>query len=167
MIIWLVGKSASGKSTIGEVLYKQLKEKNPSTVYLDGDEMRQAIGEDLKFTIEDRYISEKRTSNLCKLLDNQNIDVVCPKLSNSPELRDWNRKNFRNYFEIYVKVDQHILEERDPKSIYQKYRKGTMNNVVGLDIPFIEPKNPDLIISNDGSKSAEEITNYIIKELNL
>lgn len=163
MIIWIIGKSACGKSTIGRILHSKMKESFSNVIYLDGDGLREAIGEDLGFTVEDRIISEKRTSRLCKLLDKQGIHVVCSKLSNSPEIRRWNKKNFLNYVEIYIKVDDEILHTRDPKNIYKDFNEGKMKNVVGLDIPFHIPTNPTVTISNDGSKTPEEIVQSELK----
>ena len=68
MVIWLIGKSGAGKSEIGERLYNKLKLEIPNIVFLDGDKLRDAISWELGHTLEDRYTSEKRRSQLCKLI---------------------------------------------------------------------------------------------------
>ncbi len=161
MVIWLIGKSGAGKSEIGKRLYDKLKLEIPNIVYLDGDELRDAISWDLDHSLEDRHTSEKRRSRLCKLLSDQDISVICAALSNAPNLREWNKQNINNYFEIYLQVEQSVLHERDSKGLYNKYSNKKINNVVGEDIPFHEPENPWITIDNNGEKSLNEIVHYI------
>tara|TARA_B100000575_G_C23064790_1_gene613072 strand:+ start:667 stop:1185 length:519 start_codon:yes stop_codon:yes gene_type:complete len=162
MVIWFIGKSGSGKSEIGKRLYNKLKMEIPNIVYLDGDELRDAISWDLGHSLKDRHISEKRRSQLCKLLSDQNISVICAALSNSPDLREWNNQNINNYYEIYIKVNQSVLYKRDSKGLYQKYNNKKINNVVGEDIPFHKPKNPWIKINNNGKKTPDEIVDKIM-----
>ena len=163
-VIWFIGKSSAGKTVIGEELYHRLKEKL-SIIYLDGDELRQAISWDLGHSCEDREISEKRRSGLSKLISDQNISVICSGISNSPEIREWNKLNINNYLEIYIDVDQKTLYKRDPKGLYESYNKNKINNIVGEDIPFNEPQNPWLTIKNNGDESINKIVNHIILKL--
>ena len=80
------------------------------------------------------------------MLDQQNINVVSCVLSIFPEWQDWNRKNFSQYYEIYIYSSIERLKKYDDKGIYGKAKKGDINNVVGLDIPFPEPKRSNLVI---------------------
>ncbi|MCE9613270.1 MAG: adenylyl-sulfate kinase [Lentisphaerae bacterium] len=160
MVIWLVGKSGAGKTEIGRRLYQRFKAVHPGTVFLDGDILREIMGKDLGYSPEDRHISEERTSRLCKLLSDQGLHVVCAKLSNSPPVRAWNRTHIPDYHEVYLRVPPHVLEQRDPKGLYAKFRKGEMRQMVGLDIPFHEPEGPTLVIDNldrDPEQLAAEI----------
>ena len=156
MVIWLIGKSGAGKSEIGKRLYEKLKLKIPNIVYLDGDELRDAISWDLDHSLKDRHTSEKRRSRLCKLLSDQDISVICAALSNAPDLRKWNKQNIKNYFE------QSVLHERDSKGLYHKYSNKEINNVVGEDIPFHEPENPWITLVNNGEKTPDKIVDKIM-----
>ncbi len=167
MIIWIIGKSSAGKTEIGRRLCHGMKKIKSNTVFLDGDGLRGAIGEDLGYTKGDRYISERRTSNLCKLLSDQDINVVCAKLSNAPDIRRWNQENLTDYREIYLKVSPGILEKRDAKGLYRNFKRGDIHQVVGMDIPFIEPENPWLTIENEGQESIETIVAFLLKKLDL
>ena len=162
MVIWLIGKSSAGKSEIGKRLYDKLKLKIPNIVYLDGDELRDAISWDLGHSLEDRHTSEKRRSRLCKLLSDQDISVICAALSNAPDLREWNKQNINNYFEIYIQVEQSVLHERDSKGLYNKYSNKEINNVVGEDIPFHEPEDPWITLDNNGEKTPDKIVDKIM-----
>ena len=126
MVIWFIGKSASGKTFLGEKLHHTLRVNYPNIVFLDGDLLRNAISKDLGHSKEDRYISEKRRSKLTKILSDQGIHVIMSGLSNEPEIREWNKKNIKDYLEIYLKTDKNTLYRRDPKGIYKNYFKGEM-----------------------------------------
>ena len=162
MVIWLIGKSGAGKTEISKRLYDKIKLKIPNIVYLDGDELRDAISWDLGHSLEDRHTSEKRRSQLCKLLSDQDISVICAALSNAPALREWNKQNIKNYYEAYIKVEQSVLHERDSKGLYQKYNNKEINNVVGEDIPFHKPENPWITIDNNGEKTPDKIVDQIM-----
>lgn len=163
MVIWFIGKSGAGKSAIGNRLYTILKKEISNLIYLDGDQFRDAISWDLGYSIEERHISEKRRSNLCKLLSDQGISIICAALSNAPDLREWNRNNIKDYFEIYIKVNRSTLLNRDKKDIYKQYNRKKINNVVGEDIPFHEPKYPLITINNNGDENSfDEIISNIL-----
>ena len=165
MTIWLIGKSGSGKSEIGKRLYDKISINIPNIIYLDGDVLRKAISWDLGHTKEDRYISEKRRSQLCELLSDQGIIVICSALSNAPDLRKWNRENIKDYIEIYLKVKSSVLYERDSKNLYKSYKNAKIADVVGEDIKFNEPVNPWLVIENNGLKTPNEVSDMILMKI--
>ena len=59
MVIWIIGLSGSGKTTIGKLIYKSLLKKRKNTVFLDGDEMRAVWGNDLGHKLEGRKENAK------------------------------------------------------------------------------------------------------------
>ena len=148
MVFWIIGLAGAGKTTIAKALYSALKEKQSSTVFLDGDGIREIMGGDLGFSIEDRRINGWRICRLCKYLDDQGINVVCATLSQFHEQQEWNRANYSRYFEVYLKVDMSILIKRDQKSLYSGALEKKIINVVGIDIPFPAPQNSDLCLEN-------------------
>jgi cytidine diphosphoramidate kinase len=151
MVIWLVGLSGSGKTTIGRGLYNYLKEEASNTVMVDGDEVRKIFSQDQKpadYTLEGRRINAKRILEICKWLDKQNINVICCILSIFTDIQLQNKTEFSKYFEIYIDVPFEILAERDDKGIYAPAIEGKTHNVVGVDIPFPQPISPDMVIDN-------------------
>ena len=149
MVIWIIGLSGAGKTTLAEEIYKISKPINPNTVLIDGDVIREIFGNDLGHSAEDRKKNAKRISRLCYFLSLHNINVICSILSLFQTSRDWNRKNIKDYFEVYIKTPISNLIERDPKGIYKRYNDGMISNVAGLDLTFEEPLDPDLIINNN------------------
>ena len=167
MVIWLIGLSSSGKTTIAKEIIKLLKMKNKSSILVDGDEGRKVWGDDLGHDIASREINAGRLSRMCKLLDQQNVEVVGAVLSLFPKWQNWNRKNFSQYYEVYLDVPMHILEKRDPKLIYKRARQGELKNVAGIDLTFIAPPNPDLVIKEPKVlKEPQIIAKYILEKIN-
>ena len=150
MIIWIIGLAGSGKTTIGRLVYAELKKHQPSTVFLDGDCFRAIMGNDLGHTLGDREANGERMFKLCSYLDSENINVVCAILSLFPQQRLACRRTFSRYLEVFVKVPMKELIRRDQKGLYSGAISGKVKNVVGIDIPFIEPENPHLTLENQG-----------------
>lgn len=151
MVIWIIGLSAAGKTTLGRHVYELMKKESPATVFVDGDNIRALYkhnqGDD-PYTIEGRRVNAERICNICAWLDRQGINVVGSVLSIFEESREWNRHNYSKYFEVYISAPMEILKKRDRKGLYEAAFSGEMKNVVGVDIPFIPPKNPDYVFDN-------------------
>jgi len=165
MVIWFIGESASGKTFLARKLYKVLKSNHSNLVYLDGDLLRNTISKDLGYSKNDRFISEERRSRLSKILSDQGIHVIMSGISNEPSIREWNKKNIKEYLEIYLKVNKQTLYDRDSKGLYKKYLAGEIKNVVGEDIKFNEPKLPWMVINNSGNDNSDKIIKGINQKL--
>ena len=152
MVIWITGISASGKSTLGKYFFKRFKKKNPNTIFFDGDEFRRIFHDDIKYTLKDRDINAIRLTSLVKYVSQQQTNIVVSANITSLRFRKWCRKNVKNYFEIFIDTPMNVLKKRDYKSLYKKALQGKIKNVVGIDIKFIKPKSPDLIINNSFTK---------------
>lgn len=152
MVVWIIGLSGSGKTTLAEKIIKDANEIGLKPVLIDGDSVRDIFNNDLGYSMEDRLKNAYRICNLGKFLSDQGFCVVCSILSIFPDTRDWNRKNIKNYYEVFIDTPIEILIERDPKKLYKKYKSGEIKNVVGMDIDFPAPINADLKIINDGSR---------------
>jgi adenylylsulfate kinase len=146
MIIWLIGMSGAGKTTLGQKLHDRLEPENRSLVYLDGDTFRKIFSDEVGHTIEGRRKNAERISHFCQFLDDQKIHAIAAVLSIFPEWQEWNRENFSEYFEIFLDIPLPTLKARDSKGLYSGGAEGTIKDVVGIDIPFPRPQHPDLVI---------------------
>ena len=153
MVIWLIGLSGAGKTTIARQVVAQWRAKGADNVVLvDGDEIRALFRHDQRpdaHSVAGRRVNAERIGDLCAWLDSQGINVVCSILSIFPDLRESNRSRFSRYFETYVRAPLEELVRRDNKNLYGPAMRGEISNVVGVDIPFPEPLNADLIVDND------------------
>lgn len=155
-VYWITGLAGAGKTTIGKLFYERLKESWPNTVFLDGDLLRQVFGDDLGYSESDRRRCAMRYSRLCRMLQQQGINVVCCTISMFDEIREWNRENIADYEEVYLKVGMEVLAMRDQKGLYSGNTTEKDDRVTGIHIVYEEPKSPDLILINDGAKTPEE-----------
>ena len=107
MVIWLIGLSASGKTTLGREIFALYRENEPNTVFVDGDEILGIFKHDRSpeaYTVEGRLKNAERICELCAWLDRQGINAICSILSIFEESRTWNRKTYSSYFEVYLSV---------------------------------------------------------------
>lgn len=162
MVVWLTGLSGAGKTTIAEAIVREAKPCFPSLVLIDGDVIRDLFGAGLGFDEEARKQQIGRIQRLAKFLACQNVPVIVSALYSNPELMHWNRLNLPDYFEIYVDTPLDTVIARDTKGLYSKAQAGELLHVVGLDIPWHIPKNPDMVISSVGV-APEFIAQEIIK----
>lgn len=137
----------------------------PNTVFIDGDNFREYMSQDLSYTVEDREINAFRQFNLCRLLDAQGVTVICCILSNQPQLEILKRRELDTYFEIFIDASLETLKMRDSKGMYKRAEAGTLENVVGIDIEFVPPQCPDMHLNNDNFYDIEAVVDDIISRL--
>ncbi len=154
MVIWFIGLSGAGKTTLANRVFAMLKKKTKNAVLIDGDVIREIFSNDLGHTIDDRRKNAERISALCKFLDEQDINVVCSILSLFPDNREWNRRHISRYYEVFIDTPMEQLVQRDVKGFYKQYLDGDLKNLPGLDIDFPIPEAPDLRILNDSDLDA-------------
>lgn len=160
-VYWLTGLSGAGKTTVGFELVKILENQGKNVVRLDGDLLREVFGS-TDYTLEGRKKISFQYSRMCKMLADQGVDVVACVIAMFDEVRKWNRDNIENYKEIYLKVPVEKLIERDQKGLYTKVMNNEAANVMGMDVPFEEPKAPSLVIDNSGALSPREAAERIM-----
>ena len=151
MIVWLIGLSGAGKTTLAEKLVATVRTRGRQLVMLDGDRVRELFGNDLGHDLECRRLNAERICRLCAFFDAQRIDVVCSILSIFPESREWCQKNLHQYYEVFIDTPIAVLQQRDTKGLYARYARGEIRDVAGLDLEFPRPYSPDLLICNNGS----------------
>ena len=157
--------SGSGKTTLGKEIARLMRIRAPNIVFIDGDEVREIFHNDNQntdYSIEARKKNAERIVALCKMLDAQNIHVVCCILSIFEEMRVNNRNIFSSYFEIFMDAPIEVLKERDVKGHYALALAGKIRNFVGVDIEFPTPSTMDVTI--DSTQDIKNITN-VAKEL--
>ena len=168
MVIWLVGLSGSGKTTIGREIYKLWKPLAPNTVMVDGDDIRKIFGHDKgpnKYSVEGRRKNAERIVEICHWLDRQEINVVCCILCIFDDIMTNNKKIYSKYYQVYLDAPINLLKHRDPKGLYKRAEEGKEKNVVGLDLPFTKPTLSDIgIVINEDSPEPIVLAEMIMKK---
>lgn len=162
-LYWITGLAGAGKTTIGNALYYELKKEKSNVVLLDGDILKGIVGEKLGYSYEERLERAKRYCNLCKLLTEQGITVIICTIAMFDSIRQWNRQKIKGYIEIFLDVSMDVLIQRDRKGLYSKYKEGTVKELAGIDLEVEFPKNPDIILKNDGSITVKDCVKQILK----
>ncbi len=160
MIIWVIGKSGSGKTFFSKKIYNKLKIKKKKIFLLDGDDFRKYISYDLKYSSKDRKINSLRIQNFCKYMDKNGFNVICSIQSIFPKDQKKNRKLFSKYFQVHLKADKQDLIQRNNKRIYSKKK-----DVVGKDIKFPKPYRSNYEIKNKFNNSLNLHVNKIVKKI--
>lgn len=155
-VYFFTGLAGAGKTTIGGLFYRRLKESKPNVILADGDKMR-IITLSTGYSTEERRERALQSFRLWKEIAEQGIDVVVCSIAMYDEVRDWNRAHIANYVEVYVKTKWETLYKRDQKGLYTSGRR----DVVGVDLPYDEPKSPDVVVQNDGDDTPEDIVDRL------
>jgi bifunctional enzyme CysN/CysC len=153
-VLWLTGLSGSGKSTIANALEKELYAEGKKTYVLDGDNIRHGLNKDLGFNDKDRVENIRRVAEVAKLMCDAGLIVITAFISPFRTERDMARSLFQSgeFKEIFISTPLNIAEQRDPKGLYKKARKGEIPNFTGINSPYEKPLNPEL--SLDTSKTS-------------
>jgi cytidine diphosphoramidate kinase len=146
MVIWITGLSGAGKTTVSAALFDLLKPRLPELVLLDGDAIRAMFGASPDYSEAGRTIQIKRIQALAHYLAGQNLVVIVAALYAHPDLLAWNRAHLPDYFEVYIDAPLDLVRARDSKGLYEKAARGEIGDVIGVDIPWHAPKQPDLVV---------------------
>lgn len=151
-VIWLTGLSGSGKSTIANLVEKELFSQGKHCYVLDGDNVRLGINKDLGFTPEDRAENVRRVSEIARLFVDAGLIVIVALVSPFEVDRQAARSLFgpEQFAEVWINTSPEVCAERDPKGLYKKAKAGNLPNLTGVGQEYEPPSNPELIL--DGSQ---------------
>ena len=162
--IWFTGLSCSGKSTLSRILETELRKRGRTKIeILDGDVVRTNLSKGLGFGKEDRDINIKRIGFVCKLLTRNGVVAIAAAISPYRSVRDYNRKEIGNFVEVYCKCPLEVCVKRDVKGLYKKALAGEIKNYTGVDDPYEEPLNPEVILETDQETHEESVAKIIRK----
>jgi bifunctional enzyme CysN/CysC len=148
LVVWLTGLSGAGKTTIANLVEARLHQHGRATYLLDADDVRHGLNRDLGFTDADRIENIRRVSEVAKLMVDGGLIVLVAFISPFRGERRRARELMADdeFFEVYVNAPLSVVEERDPKGLYRKARRGELKNFTGIDSPYEPPEHPELEI---------------------
>ena len=168
-VIWFTGLSGSGKSTVANATEKLLHDMGLQTYILVGDNVRMGLNKDLGFSPQDRTENIRRITEVAKLFADSGSIVLTAFISPYKEDRNSARKiiSDEDFIEVFVKADLSVCESRDPKGLYKKARSGEIKGFTGIDAPYEEPTNPEIVVETDKYdilSCANQVIDYLVKE---
>ena len=171
-VVWFTGLSGSGKSTIANLVEKDLFDRNIQTFSLDGDNIRNRLNNDLDFTEKDRKENLRRIAEVAKLfVEGGNIVIasfVSPLISDRKYVKSIIGN--KDFIEVFVNTSLEECERRDVKGLYKKAREGKIPNFTGISAPYQEPINPDLVVkteNEDVQTSVKKVFEYLVDKLEI
>ncbi len=168
VILWFTGLSGSGKSTLAHSVEEHLYQRGCHTFVFDGDNVRHGLCSDLDFTVEDRIENIRRVGEMAKLFVEAGVIALTAFISPFNQERERVRSLFSHgeFIEIYCKCSVEVCENRDVKGLYERARRGEINNFTGISSPYEEPVNPELKIDTELlslNESVEKVVKYLYK----
>jgi bifunctional enzyme CysN/CysC len=147
-VLWLTGLSGAGKSTIANIVEKQLTASGRHTYLLDGDNVRHGLNKDLGFTAQDRVENIRRVAEVSRLMVDAGLIVLVSFISPFRSERRMARDLFApgEFLEVFVDTPLAEAERRDVKGLYRKARRGELKNFTGIDSPYEPPEAAEIHI---------------------
>jgi adenylyl-sulfate kinase len=163
--LWFTGLSGAGKTTISEIVEKELRDRGSRVEVLDGDVVRENLSKGLGFSKEDRDTNIRRIAFVADLLSRNGVPVITAAISPYREIRDEARALMGDRFiEVFVKASVEVCAERDVKGLYEKAFKGEIKEFTGVSDPYEPPLSPELTLDTEHD-SAEEDARKILSLL--
>jgi bifunctional enzyme CysN/CysC len=166
-VIWLTGLSGAGKSTLANELETRLRARAIRSYLLDGDNVRHGLNSDLGFSADDRAENIRRVAEVSKLMVDAGLVVITAFISPFRAERQLARSlmGHGEFVEVFVDTPLAVAEQRDPKGLYKKARRGELKHFTGIDSPYEAPENPEIVIET-ASMSVQESADCLYQLLN-
>jgi len=164
-VVWLTGLSGSGKSTISNALEQELFHLNMHTYTLDGDNVRYGLNANLGFSPEDRVENIRRVGEVARLMADAGIVVITAFISpyrvDRRRAREIALEGGCEFIEVFVDAPVSVCEQRDPKGLYKKARAGEIKQFTGIDAPYEDPIDPEIVVHTDRESPEESVTKIV------
>jgi adenylylsulfate kinase len=161
--VWFTGLSGSGKTTISKGVERELRLRNCLVEILDGDVVRTHLSKGLGFSKEDRDANVRRIGFVANLLSRNGVVAITAVISPYRAARNEIRMMSENFIEVYVDAPLEICEARDVKGLYAMARAGEIRGFTGIDDPYEEPLDPEIVCNTAEESIEESITKVIAK----
>ncbi|HEY7195930.1 MAG TPA: adenylyl-sulfate kinase [Gaiellaceae bacterium] len=165
--LWFTGLSGSGKSTIAHLVGPELDERGAVVEYLDGDTVRTHLSKGLGFSKEDRDTNIERIGWVASRLTRHGGAVICAAISPYEETRAKARaavEPFGPFVEVFVKASVDECARRDVNGLYAKAFAGEIKGFTGVDDPYEEPSNPEIVVDTE-TQTPEESARIVVERL--
>jgi adenylylsulfate kinase len=165
-VVWLEGLSGAGKTTLSKALAASLRGGGWKVEVLDGDEVRKMFSPELGFSRKDREFHAHRVSYVARMLARNGVATLVAMITPYETSRQAARADVETPFEeVWLRCPLEVCRARDPKGIYRRATEGAVPRMTGVDDPFEEPLNPDLVVDtakDSVAQSADLILQHLV-----
>jgi adenylyl-sulfate kinase len=161
--LWFTGLSGAGKTTLARLIDTELRKRGHKVEVLDGDIIRTNLSKGLGFSKEDRDTNIRRIGFVCNLLTRNDVVAIAAAISPYRNVRDEVRQQIGSFVEVFVKCPVSVLAERDVKGLYKRALTGDLKNFTGVDDPYEEPGDPEVIVETDSQTPGQSVALILSK----
>jgi adenylylsulfate kinase len=162
--LWFTGLSGAGKTTIADIVERELRGRHGKVEVLDGDIVRTNLSKGLGFSREDRDTNVLRIGFVADLLTRNGVGVIVSAISPFKEVRDQVRRNVgEDFIEIFVDAPLEVCAERDVKGLYKRAFAGEIPQFTGVSDPYEPPASPELHIKTNEEEPHESARRVIAR----
>jgi len=162
--LWFTGLSGAGKTTIADIVERELRARHGKVEVLDGDIVRTNLSKGLGFSREDRDTNVLRIGFVADLLTRNGVGVIVSAISPFKEVRDQVRRSIgEDFIEIYVDAPLEVCAERDVKGLYKRAFAGEIEQFTGVSDPYEPPSAPELHIKTNEEEPHESARRVIVR----
>jgi adenylyl-sulfate kinase len=167
MVLWFTGLSGAGKSTIAEIVGRELEARGAAVEYLDGDIVRTHLSKGLGFSKEDRDTNIERIGWVASRLARHGATVLVSAISPYAATRERARElveEFAPFVEVHVATSVDECARRDVKGLYERAFKGELSEFTGVSDPYEAPQSPEVRVETEGrapEDSARQVLEYV------
>ncbi len=160
LVLFFTGLSGSGKSTIAHGVADALRETGERTVtVLDGDVVRRELSKGLGFSREDRDLNIRRIGWVAAEVGRHGGLAICcpiaPYTAARTQARELATAAGAGFLLVWVATPIAVCEARDRKGLYAKARSGQLTGLTGIDDPYEEPVDAELVL--DTSEATPDV----------
>ena len=167
-VIWFTGLSGSGKSTIAELVGREVEARGDLVEYLDGDVVREHLSRGLGFSKADRDTNIERIGWVASRIARAGATVVVSAISPYAATRATARGLVEDagarFVEVHVATSLEECARRDVKGLYEKAFAGELKEFTGVSDPYEEPESPELRLETEGRSpddAAADVLEYL------
>lgn len=165
-VLWIMGPTASGKTTLAKALKNKFQNSNILTLHYDGDEVRDFFGPNHGFKEEDRLMVVKTLVHLANKAVDAGVNVIVSALTANKDARDYVKKHVKNLLLVYLECSIEKCMERDPKQLYRKAVDGDVATVIGYNTEYVPLIGADVVLNTE-NKSVDEVLADFVQKLHL
>lgn len=166
LTLWFMGRPSAGKSTLAKKVERLVAERRIQVENLDGDDIRKHLHPDLGFSREERRTNNRRTAYICKLLNENDVCAVTGMITPFRDAQQQARDIVEpdgTFVLVHAKCSVETAAERDPKNLYEKARRGEIEKFTGVNHPFQQPRDPDIVVDTERLTVDESVSHVLTR----